>query len=127
MSVLPAGLTVTDAVSHDIVKFLQKQYESMVLRPEVSDAQLQDAYMCRCVLSLCALGPLPCLAPSLCFNYACVKECVRVMYVCETCACVRLCARRRQVPARAVGAHGAEARSERCAAAGRVHVQVGVC
>jgi hypothetical protein len=40
-----SGMPLGDAVAHDVVKYLQKQYESVVLRPEITDTQLQHAYV----------------------------------------------------------------------------------
>lgn len=40
-------MTIADAVAHDVVKYLQKQYEHIVLRPEITDTQLQQAYVDR--------------------------------------------------------------------------------
>jgi chloramphenicol O-acetyltransferase len=36
--------TISEAVSYDIEKYLHKHYENIVLRPEVTDPQLQTAY-----------------------------------------------------------------------------------
>ncbi|MDM8557308.1 hypothetical protein [Candidatus Parabeggiatoa sp. HSG14] len=36
--------SVSDAVSYDVEKYLHKHYENIVLRPEITDTQLQKAY-----------------------------------------------------------------------------------
>jgi len=38
------AMSLSDAVSYDVEKYLHKHYEDIVLRPEISDPQLQSAY-----------------------------------------------------------------------------------
>lgn len=38
------AMSLSDAVSHDVEKYLHKHYEDIVLRPEITDPQLQLAY-----------------------------------------------------------------------------------
>eukprot|EP01134_Creolimax_fragrantissima_P001463 CFRG1463T1 len=44
VKVLPSGMTMGDVVAMDVVKYLQKKYELIVLRPELNDVKLERAF-----------------------------------------------------------------------------------